>query len=289
MQVFGAQAIGAAKALQRIEILRERQTTTSRACVELDALRDGLRGLAGSRVFGVDAANPREGLIRPILSRGARRPMHAMWREDCMRGDFLGCVEILREQRRRHHERRADIRESFACRAIDRKLTRGIERLHACQITQRVGVFHVREPPQHNGTGVARVRESDLIQRATHPIGELFFLGRGELLLLLRRHLAELHLVEHVFPDVRLFVDVRGFEIEVTLLLFGRVAVEAVGLEDGASLDGVSRARKKQGKQKTHHTSSSMSFASPKVFGRTSILSIIDMKRRQSWRSGLSW
>ncbi len=35
-------------------------------------------------------------------------------------------------------------------------------------------------------------------------------------------------------------------------------------------------------------TSSSIWVASPKVFGRTSILSIIDRKRRQSWRSGLS-
>ena len=37
-----------------------------------------------------------------------------------------------------------------------------------------------------------------------------------------------------------------------------------------------------------HQTSSNDFFASPKVFGRTSILSIKDMNRRQSWRPGLS-
>jgi hypothetical protein len=36
------------------------------------------------------------------------------------------------------------------------------------------------------------------------------------------------------------------------------------------------------------HTSSNIIFASPKVCGRTSIFFINDMKRQQSWRSGLS-
>ena len=35
------------------------------------------------------------------------------------------------------------------------------------------------------------------------------------------------------------------------------------------------------------HTSSSIIFASPKTLGLTLIFSIIDMNRRQSWRSGL--
>ena len=75
--------------------------------------------------------------------------------------------------------------------------------------------------------------------------GDVFAIDGAErlfrgLLLFLWRHVAKLHLVEHVFPDVRRLVDVGGFEIEIAFVLFGRVAVEAVGLEDGACLDGIS-------------------------------------------------
>jgi hypothetical protein len=118
-------------------------------------------------------------------------------------------------------------------RAIDGELLRGIERLDAGEIPQRVGVFHVRKSPQHDGSRIARIREPDLVQRAAHPADELFFLIRRELLLLLRRHLTQFDLIEHVFPDVRLLVNVRGFEIEVAFLLLGRMTVEAILVQHG--------------------------------------------------------
>jgi hypothetical protein len=62
----------------------------------------------------------------------------------------------------------------------------------------------------------------------------LLLLRFGRLLLLLRRHLAVEDLVDHILPDLRILGDVRGLEIELALLLFGRVAVEAMAREHGA-------------------------------------------------------
>ena len=163
-----------------------------------------------------------------------------MRREDSVTRDVLRRIEILREQRGRHHQRRACIRKTFASGAIDREFLRWIERLDAGQIAQRVGVFHVRQPPQHDGAGIAGIREGDLIQSASHPVRELLFFLGGELLFLLRRHFAHLDLLQHIFPDVRLFLNVGGFEIEVAFLFFSGVAVEAVGLKEGSRFDGAS-------------------------------------------------
>ena len=59
--------------------------------------------------------------------------------------DLLGRVEILGQQSRRHHQRRA----------IDRSLLLWIERLHAGQIPGRAGVFHAGRPPNHHRPRIA--------------------------------------------------------------------------------------------------------------------------------------
>lgn len=55
--------------------------------------------------------------------------------------------------------------------------------------------------------------------------------GVAELFLLLRRHFAHFDLLQCIFPEVGLFLNVRGFEIEVAFLLFRRMAIEAVALQ----------------------------------------------------------
>ena len=233
LQVFGTQTLGAAAALKGIEIPREWQTPAARAGVEFDALSFGLGGLGSGGVTCVDGADACQSLIRPILRRGAGGPAHALRGEDRVTRNVFRRIEIFRQQRRRHHERRTRIGKTFASRAIDRKLLRRIERLDAREIPQRVGVFHVRQPTQHDGARIASVREGDLIQGSAHPVRELHFLRSAGLLLFLRRHLAHLDLLQHIFPDVRLFSNVGGFEIEIAFLLLGRVTVEAILVQHG--------------------------------------------------------
>ena len=150
--------------------------------------------------------------------------------------DFLGRIEILGEQRRRHHQRRARIREAFAGGTISGKLARGIERFHAREIAHRVSVFHIGKPPQHDRPRIARVRQRDFIQHRLHPCRELHLLLRGQLPLLSRRHFVVRELLKNALPDCRLFPDRRDgsklFQIEIALLFFGRVAGVAMLLQD---------------------------------------------------------
>ena len=235
LEVLGAQPVGAAAALQRIEIFRERQTPVSGAGVELDALGDSLRAIPCDCVFRVNGTDSAEGFIRPILRRSARRPAKPVRGENGVRGDVLGSAEILREQRGRHDERRAGVRESFACGAIDGELAEGIERLHARQIADRVAVFHVRQPPQHHGAGIARVGERHLVEHRPHPAGEQLHLLRRRLRLVLWRHLAVANLFQRSLPHDRIVLHKRdrreSLQVQIPLLLLRRVARDAILLQ----------------------------------------------------------
>ena len=63
-----------------------------------------------------------------------------------MRGNLLARVEILGQERRRHHERLAGVGEPFPGCPIGGKLAGRLEVNHPGQIPHGVGVFGIAEP-----------------------------------------------------------------------------------------------------------------------------------------------
>ena len=126
-----------------------------------------------------------------------------------MLGDVLARVEILRQQRRRHHQRVPGIREPFACRAIDREHTRRLQRFDSGEVAQRVGVFSVAQPPQHNRSRIAREPFRLFLQVPPHPIAQLRAFGIAELLLRFRRrHLPAVEHLADLLPGANFFAHV---------------------------------------------------------------------------------
>ena len=112
-----------------------------------------------------------------------------------MGGDRLSCVEVFREQRRRHDERRAGVGESFAGGAVDRKLARRREGRQASQIADGVRVFGVAQPAENDAARIAGIGARFRIEISPHPLAQRFSLvGRG-LLGVLGRHFP---LIEHL-------------------------------------------------------------------------------------------
>ena len=93
-----------------------------------------------------------------------------------MRRNFFGGIEILRQQGGGHHQRRTRVGESFASSTVHGKILRRIERLDPRQITKRVRVFDVRQPPQHNTPWISRTGKGNLNQQALCPSGESLLL-----------------------------------------------------------------------------------------------------------------
>ena len=145
---------------------------------------------------------------------------------------LLRRFEVLRQQRRRHDQCRTHIGEAFARRAIDRELAGRIERRHSGQITERVGEFVIGQPAEHDRPRIARIGQRDLIERRSHPADQLSFLFHRELLGILRRHLAQCELLLHMFPNIRLPLDLlqrsEALQVELSFLLLSRMTSHAV-------------------------------------------------------------
>ena len=157
-----------------------------------------------------------------------------------MGGDVLRGVEILREQRGRHDERCAGVREALARRAVHGELARRVERLDAREVAEGVGELRVREAAQHDGAGVAGTGQRDFVECAAHPRDELGLLRAGELRLVLGRHLTEFELLLNLLPDLRVALHgvegLKALEVEVALVVLGRVALEAELVQQGADV-----------------------------------------------------
>ena len=163
VEVSGIQAVAVGSALQGIEILFDGQAARTGRDIGIDALLRHLRSTSRHRVARVEAANLRQRFIRPITRCCARRKMNSFPRKHRVTGNLLGRVEILGQQSRRHHQRRAGIRETLTGSTIDGKFLGRIERHHAREVAQRVGVFHVRQAPDHHRSRIARIRERDFV------------------------------------------------------------------------------------------------------------------------------
>ena len=124
-----------------------------------------------------------------------------------MAGHCLRGVEVLRHERRRHHERLARVRKSLARAAVGRKLPRRIERVVAGEVADGVGVFGGIEPAEHDAAGVARPGAGLGLEKVMEPLADLgpFLLGR--LVGLRRRHLAGGHHLGHPLPDLQLMAN----------------------------------------------------------------------------------
>ena len=124
-----------------------------------------------------------------------------------MPGHGLRGVEIFGHERRRHDERLARIRETFARAAVGRKLVGGIERVDAGEVADRVGVFGVVEPAKHDAAGVARSGAGLGLEEVVEPLPDLGPLLVGWLVGLRRRHLPARHHLGHPLPDLHLAAD----------------------------------------------------------------------------------
>ena len=155
-----------------------------------------------------------------------------------MARDLLARVEVLREQGGRHDERAARVHEPFARRAIDGELAGRFQRIQPCQVADRIGVFRIAEPTEHDRTRVAGIRPGLHLQVAAHPALESFTFRGGGLLRPSGRHLAAVDHLADALPGLCVLPDVgqRGerHEVEVRLGPLGRVALLTVLLRPAA-------------------------------------------------------
>ena len=163
---------------------------------------------------------------------------------------FLGGDEIVIEQHPRRHLRGGIIVEATDAR-FRRKIDGGIPSrdVESEQVADGLAVFVAVEPAQHRmrcGGFETLRRLSDGGRDRIHGREDFRFRW---LLLLVRRHLALVELIENLLPEERLVrsFDCCGERIEppVALLFLGAVAFDAVGLQE---LGG--RAGKKMGGKK---------------------------------------
>ena len=207
--------------------------------VEDDALQ--VDHVAAARVgeLAIELADVGQRLVRPIARSDVLREPHSVRQQHRVLRDVFARVEILRQQRRRHNQRVASVREPFARRAIDRELFGRIERRHAGQIADGVGVFGIAQPPEHDWPRIARARQRLGVEIPLDPASQLLALLDGRLLRVLRRHLAVIEHLDDLEPSARPASDVielrEAFEIEFTLLLRRRVTVQTKLLHQRSS------------------------------------------------------
>ena len=127
-----------------------------------------------------------------------------------MAGHGLRGIEILRDQRRRHHERLSRVRKPLARARVRRKLLRRIEGGHARQVADRPSVFGVVEPAEDDAARVAGVRDRLGGEKRPQPLSQQVPFGIGRLLGVGRRHLAVVDNLGHPLPDLDLLPHVGG-------------------------------------------------------------------------------
>ena len=222
-----------------VEILGQWQDAAI-AGVELDALEVDRRAPAIAGVAAIERADGAETFLGPVALRGAGREAQPVGKEDRMAGHLLGGIEVLGDQRRRHHQRLAHVHEALARGRIDGELPGRVERLHAGQVAERVGVLGVGEPAQHHRSWVARVQPRPPVEQGPHARHQLLpgFVVHGRPIL--RRHFAQRHLLEHLLPDLGVGRPGGGsdeaLEVEVALVLLGGMALQAMRIEERAGL-----------------------------------------------------
>ena len=108
--------------------------------------------------LAVELPDLQQRFIRPVPLRGELREANSIREQHRMTSDLFAGIEILRQQRRRHRKRIASVCKTLARGTVGGEFASRIE-VHARQITDRVGVFRIVQPSQHDGTRIARARQ----------------------------------------------------------------------------------------------------------------------------------
>ncbi len=188
----------------------------------------------GARAEIVDCAVLRRVFeLEPLLMRSELRRTI-----DDRSGRHLGRdFEILFQQRRIEHQRRADFVEPFG-RAVGRKnLERALagQRGHLEQIANRVGVLHAVHPPQHDTAAVRERLPRCMSQFGRQPHGDGARLMHLGLRLSFGRHLAGVEPIHRLDPMSGRVggreVERQRVEPELAFLLRGTMAPIAMRRE----------------------------------------------------------
>ena len=172
-----------------------------------DRLRRGRGGVERLRESAVEPADAGERLVGPVTPCVASGKPEAVWQEHGMTRHGLRGVEVFGHERRRHDERLARVRKTFARATVGRKLLGRIERVDTGEVADRVGVFGVVEPAEHDAAGVARPGAGLGFEEVVEPLPDLGPLLVGRLVGLRRRHLPGRHHLGHPLPDLHLAAD----------------------------------------------------------------------------------
>ena len=180
-----------------------------------------------TRIKLVDA---RHDLVGPVAFGRVFGKTDAVREQHHVPGDLLAGVEELIDQRGRHSQRIAGVGEALTRRAVDRKLTRGIQRRHPGEVAHGVVVLVVIEAAQHHATGVAGQRPSLLDQKTFHPLLQGRALLVGGLIGFPGRHLSAREHLLHLDPGFRIAPEIgkrlERIEIHLRLGILPLVAVE---------------------------------------------------------------
>ena len=192
-------------------------------------------GVEWLREPAVEPADAGERLVGPVAPRVAGGKPEAVGQEHGMPGHGLRGVEVFGHERRRHDERLARVRKAFARAAVGWKLFRGIERVDAGEIADRVGVFGVVEPAEHDAAGIARSGAGLGLEEVVEPLPDLGPLLIGWLVGLRRGHLPARDHLGHPLPDLHFAADrIEGADARKVDLPFDQItgmAVLAVSLD----------------------------------------------------------
>ena len=147
LEVLGAPRTTHGPQFQRcVQIPGQRQHTAVTR-IEPDALKIDRGTAAILGVAPVELPDGREAFFGPVTLRSARREPHPVGKQDRMASDLFGRIEVFGDQRGRHHQRLPHVHEPLARGRIHREFTGRIERIHAGQIPDRVGVFGIGQTP----------------------------------------------------------------------------------------------------------------------------------------------
>ena len=172
-----------------------------------DRLRCSRSSIERLREPAVKPTDAGERLVGPVATRVAGGKPESIRQEHGMTGHGLRGVKVFGHERRRHDERLARVRKTFARAAVGRKLLGRIERIDAGEVADRVGVFGVVEPAEHDAAGVARPGAGLGFEEVVEPLPDLGPLLVGRLVGLRRRHLPGRHHLGHPLPDLHLAAD----------------------------------------------------------------------------------
>ena len=184
------------------------------------------------RIAGVKTAQRFLRLSRPVRAIWRRRKPKARRQQHRARRDIACGLMIALDQPGRHRHRLTDIGKALAAHAVRSELT-GPRRLHVHtrEITHRMVIFRIGQPPQRHRPRVARVRCSHCIHRCPDPAQQLISLVQARLRSLLRRHVALIQSLGNVLQHLRLreqrLSGAKAREVEVVVLGLPAVAFPA--------------------------------------------------------------